>query len=299
MTSSFLRSFVSVASLGAAAAATAAPVLYYTAPQTIYGLRETGFDLFSQTVVSTFGAANIHELADFGTASQFADAAVLFVNARGQDPDALSAAERQNLKTFIDDGGAVFFVGEHGGWTTWNNSFLSLFGAQFTPWNSINAALPSGTAPTPFAQSGQLSLGAPGAISGGGDPLYGLQTYTMAARFGPQNNAIAFLDTYPLSGAHGSHFEFHQDVASWLFTTGSAYEASKLQTPPPSTVPDSLSTGTWGAFALALFAFVRRRNGGGPVAGSRQCRTHSGTLLQTTGAADPRAEPATDADGPN
>ncbi|RXK54786.1 hypothetical protein ESB00_02495 [Oleiharenicola lentus] len=249
-----------------ASQALASPILYYTPSLVSNGLGKPSSSQFTTAVTNAFGAGNVIEIPTFNNAADFDDGAALFVNAR-LGADSLSAAEKSNLFSFINDGGAVFFIGDHSGWTTWDDSFLNLFGDSFLHWNGVNAAsLVTGNAPAQFASAGQVLLSAPGAIAGGnGKKLYTVfgngGGRAMSALYGPEDNAIAFLDTSALSGNTASHLAFYSGLSSWLFETASAYELSKqpVVTPPSgNTVPDSMPVL---AIAPVLFGFAwfRRR----------------------------------------
>ncbi len=244
----------------------ASPILYYTPTTLSTGLGKAGSSQFTNAVTSAFGAGNVIEIPTFGNVADFDDGAALFVNARGQS-DVLSAAERTNLLNFINAGGAVFFVGDHASWTGWDNSFLNLFGDSFTHWNNpVGAAHVTNNAPGQFTPGDKILLSAPGAITGGhGKKLFTLFPGgggpTMASLYGPDDNAIAFLDVNAFSNSFANNLGFFNDVGSWLFETASAYELSKqpVVTPPPgNTVPEAMPVL---AIAPVLFtlAWFRRR----------------------------------------
>lgn len=241
----------------------AAPILYYTPTSLSNGLGRPSSSQFTQAVVGAFGAGNVVEIPSFADTADFAAGAALFVNARNQS-DALSAQERTNLLNFITAGGAVFFIGDHGSWTTWDNSFLSLFGDSFQTWTGVGAALATTAAPDQFTPNMQILLTAPGAIAGGnGTPLFTVNANGvgghMAALYGPFDNAIAFLDT----NAFGmpSNLTLYHEISSWLFDTASAYEEARQAGTNPgggSAVPDLLPVGSF-APVLFVFAILRRR----------------------------------------
>ena len=244
-----------------AAPLVASPILYYTPAWTTYGLGKPGSNPFTTAVTSAFGVGNVIEIASFDNAADFDDGAALFVNAR-QGNDSLSAAEQNNLLNFINAGGAVFFIGDHGSWTTWDNSFLNLFGDTFQGWGGVGIASRAGSAPAAFASTPTVLLTAPGAITGGnGTPLFvrGNNVQTMAALYGPLDNAIAFLDTNAFGGT--TNPALYGAIGSWLFETASAYELAKQTAGNPgsgNTVPDAMPVL---AIAPVLFglAWFRRR----------------------------------------
>jgi hypothetical protein len=258
-----LRSTVLGFAAALAAPAFASPILYYTPALVSNGLGKANSSQFTQAVTGAFGAGNVIEIPTFNNTADFDDGAALFVNAR-LGSDSLSTAEQTNLLNFINDGGAVFFIGDHSGWTTWDNSFLSLFGDSFFSWNGVNAALATSAASDILPANTQIALSAPGAITGGnGDKLFttfgGGQGRAMAARYGAQDNAIAFLDTNAFSG--NLNPGLYAGISSWMFDTATAYELSKqpVVTPPSgNTVPDTMPVL---AIAPVLFglAWFRRR----------------------------------------
>lgn len=241
----------------------ASPILYYTPALTTYGLGQPGSNQFTTAMTGAFGAGNVIEIASFDNTADFDDGAALFVNARGQT-DSLSGAEKVNLLNFINAGGAVFFIGDHGSWTTWDNSFLNLFGDSFQAWTGVGAALATGALPDHFTPNTQILLTAPGGIAGGnGTDLFtkwsGGLDGAMAALYGPLDNAIAFLDTNAFGGT--SNTALYHGLSSWLYDTASDYEAAKLSPGNPgsgNTVPDGLPVL---AIAPVLFglAWFRRR----------------------------------------
>lgn len=242
--------------------ALASPILYYTPSLVSNGLGKDNSSPFTAAVTNAFGAGNVIEIPSFANAVDFDDGAALFVNAR-LGGDSLSAAEQTNLLNFINAGGAVFFIGDHLGWQTWDNSFLSLFGDSFLSWNGVNAALATTAASGILAANTQIALSAPGAIGGGnGDKLFTTNANgfgrTMAASYGPLDNAIVFLDTNAFSG--NLNPALYAGLASWLHTTASVYEASKqpVGNPGGNSVPDTMPVL---AIAPVLFglAWFRRR----------------------------------------
>jgi hypothetical protein len=249
-----------------AAQAFATPVLYYTPTTLTNGLGRPSSSQFTQAVVAAFGASNVVEIPTFNDTSLFADGAALFVNARNQS-DTLSTQERTNLLSFITAGGAVFFVGDHGSWEGWDNSFLSLFGDSFHTWNGVGAAISTGALPDQFTPNTQILLTAPGAINGGnGTPLfttsYGGFGRHMAALYGPYDNAIAFLDTNAFG--YGSNTGFYTGVSSWLFTAANAYDEARLSAGNPGTDPSAVPD-TGAAIALiapAMLGLAALRRGG-------------------------------------
>lgn len=246
-----------------AAQAFASPILYYTPALVNNGLGKTGSSQFTTAVTNAFGASNVIEIPTFNNVADFDDGAALFVNAR-LGGDSLSAAEKTNLLNFINGGGAVFFIGDHLGWQTWDNSFLNLFGDSFQTWNGVNAALATSAASDLLPANTQIALSAPGAITGGnGDNLFtafgGGQGRAMAARYGPQDNAIAFLDTNAFGG--NSNPALYAGLSSWLFNTATAYELSKqpvVNPPGGNTVPETMP-GLAIAPVLFGLAWFRRR----------------------------------------
>ncbi len=242
--------------------ALASPILYYTPSLLNNGLGKPSSSQFTTAVTNAFGAGNVIEIPTFNNVADFDDGAALFVNAR-LGGDSLSAAERTNLLNFTNAGGAVFFIGDHGGWTTWDNSFLSLFGDSFITWNGVNAALATTAASDILPANTQIALSAPGAITGGnGDKLFTTNANdfgrTMAASYGSQDNAIAFLDTGAFANNNAA---LYTGLSSWLFETASAYELSKqpVGNPPVgNTVPEAMPVL---AIAPVLFGFAwfRRR----------------------------------------
>jgi hypothetical protein len=238
----------------------ASPILYYTPTTLSNGLGRPSSSQFTQAVTTAFGAGNVVEIPSFNNAADFDDGAALFVNARGQT-DSLSVAEQANLLNFINAGGAVFFIGDHASWTTWDNSFLNLFGDSFQTWNGVGAAISTGALPDQFTPNTQILLSAPGAITGGhGTPLF-TTSYNgfgrhMAAVYGPLDNAIAFLDTNAFG--YGNNQGFYAGVSSWLFATASAYEEAQVDNGAPNAVPDAMPVL---AIAPVLFGFAwfRRR----------------------------------------
>lgn len=262
------RIFTVVAALAATLTSSAVPTLYYSPALTTGGFGQPDSHQLTTAVTDAFGAGNIFQVADFSNASAYAGADALFINARaqnGQTGDALSASEKTNISSFINGGGAVFFVGDHGSWANWDNSFLNLFGDQFTTWSSVGAAFATDAANGQFTAGSKVLLTAPGAISGGnGAKLYtafnGGLGQTMAAVYGPKSNAIAFLDTNGLIGNRTEHLDFYASVSSWLYTTASAHDAAQNQPPttPPAKVPDSSVAGALCLALFACFAAVRR-----------------------------------------
>ncbi len=258
-----LRPTVLCLAVAFAAQAFASPILYYTPALVNNGLGKAGSSQFTTAVTNAFGASNVIEIPTFNNTADFDDGAALFVNAR-LGGDSLSAAERNNLLNFINDGGAVFFIGDHGSWTTWDNSFLSLFGDSFITWNGVNAALATTAASDLLPANTQIALSAPGAITGGnGDKLFTTNANgfgrTMAASYGPQDNAIAFLDTNAFGG--NLNPALYAGISSWMFDTATAYELSKqpvINPPGGNTVPDAMPVL---AIAPVLFglAWFRRR----------------------------------------
>lgn len=246
-----------------AAQALASPILYYTPALVNNGLGKANSSQFTQAVTGAFGAGNVLEIPSFNNAADFDDGAALFVNAR-LGGDSLSAAEQANLLNFINAGGAVFFIGDHLGWQTWDYSFLSLFGDSFISWNGVNAALATTAASDILPANTQIALSAPGAITGGnGDALFTTNFNgfgrTMAARYGPQDNAIAFLDTNAFGG--NLNPALYAGISSWMFETASAYELTKQPVGNPgggNAVPDTMPVL---AIAPVLFglAWFRRR----------------------------------------
>ena len=244
-----------------AAPLVASPILYYTPAWTSNGLGQPSSNAFTTAVTNAFGAGNVIEIPTFDNAADFDDGAALFVNAR-QGIDSLSAAEQSNLLNFINAGGAFFFIGDHASWTTWDNSFLNLFGDTFQGWGGVGVASRAGSAPAAFASTPSVLLTAPGAIAGGnGTPLFvrGGTTQKMAALYGPLDNAIAFLDTNAFSGT--TNPALYGAIGSWLFETASAYELAKQTAGNPgsgNTVPDAMPVL---AIAPVLFglAWFRRR----------------------------------------
>lgn len=240
----------------------ASPILYYTPALTTYGLGKPGSNAFTTAVTSAFGAGNVIEIASFDNTADFDDGSALFVNARGQT-DSLSAQEQANLLNFINAGGAVVFIGDHMSWQSWDNSFLNLFGDSFQSWTGVNAALATSAASGILPANSQIALTAPGGIVGGN----GTQLFTkwsdgqgdaMAASYGPQKNAIAFLDTNAFGGANNA--ALYAGLSSWLHETASDYELSKQTTENPggNPVPDAMPVL---AIAPVLFGFAwfRRR----------------------------------------
>lgn len=240
-----------------AAQALASPILYYTPTTLSNGLGRPSSSQFTATVVSTFGAGNVVEIPTFNNAADFDDGSVLFVNAR-EGTDVLSAQEQANLLAFANAGGAVFFIGDHLGWTTWDNSFLNLFGDTMIAWNGVNAALATNALPGFIAANTQIALNAPGAISGGnGTALFTVfangQGRSMASIYGPADNVIAFLDTNAFSG--GNNQDLYTGISAWLHATGSDYEEAQNA----SAVPDAGFTVWLLAPVLLGLAGLRRR----------------------------------------
>lgn len=227
-----------------AATAQAVPTLYYSPTNLNSGLGRPSSNTFTTSVVNAFGAGNVVQVADFSNTASFSQADALFINAR-EMTDTLSVQERTNISNFATAGGAVFFVGEHGGWTGWNNSFLGLYGDSYTPWNGVNAAISTNALPGQFTANHQVNLSGPGGIAGGhGTALftahYGGFGMAMAAVYGPQNNVIAFLDTNVLASGNSNNVAFYGQVSSWLYNTASAHDtAQSAPPPPPAPVPDS------------------------------------------------------------
>jgi hypothetical protein len=222
------------------------------------GLGKLASSSFTAAVTSAFGAGNVVEIPSFADSAAFADGAALFVNARG-GTDALSSQERTNLGNFIDAGGAVFFIGDHSGWTIWDNSFLSLFGDSLLAWDGVNAARATGAAANLLPANAQIQLSAPGAIGGGnGTALFTSSSNgvgrQMAARYGPADNAIAFLDTNAFGG--NLNPGLYTGISSWLFTTATAYEQSRLAGGSP--VPEETPLWAIGPAWLGLAMLLRR-----------------------------------------
>ncbi len=225
------------------------PLLYYTPALTSNGLGQPTSNDFTQAVKNAFGAANVLQVASFDNTASFADASALFVNARN-GTDTLSAQERNNLLNFINAGGAVFFVGEHTGWQAWDDSFLSLFGSSATTWGTaVQAAVVTSAGQAAGFPSGQINVSSAGSISGSaGTALYvNALGRPLASAFGPDGNAIAFLDTNAFSSNAGRNF--YEGVAGWMFNTASEYD----QTKTAATVPD---LGAGAALPLALGAIL-------------------------------------------
>lgn len=237
----------------------ATPKLYYTPTEISTGLSNDpynpyGSSIFTQTVLDTFGAANVLEVTTFENTADFADASALFINARVQT-GALSTLEQANILAFINAGGAVFFVGEHTGWTSWDNSFLGLFGDHVETWGTpVGAA--NATAAAPAGLPGTISyLSNPGRIVGGNStPVYDLYGRVMAGLYGPNNNAFAFLDSTPF--ANRAYDTIYTGVATWIYSTATEYEASLNSPPSVPAVPD---TGVTGVLALTLVALAGLR----------------------------------------
>lgn len=249
----------------ATASAIAAPKLYFTPKEVNGGLSFTdyGSNQFTEAVVNAFGAGNVFEIPTFENTATFSDASALFINARSQT-SALSAAERTNILNFLTAGGAVFFVGDHTGWTSWDNSFLGLFGDHVEAWNSPSSAV-SATSGVPDAFPDSITyMQAPGKIVGSnGNALYTQGLLTMASVYGPYDNAIAFLDTTPFGNVDLRRYEtIGLGVGAWLFEKASDYEALRA-TPPDSgnNVPEGGVTSGLIAAVAALIAFhrIRRR----------------------------------------
>lgn len=237
------------------------PTLYYSPTQLSNGLGGSSSNLFTTAVSAAFGAGNVIQIADFANAASFAGGDALFINPRSTS-STLSAAEQTNISAFIAGGGAVFFVGEHASWTNWDNSFLNLFGDQFLAWNGVNAALATSALPSQFAPNSQIGLAAPGAIGGGnGTALFtafsGGGGRRMAALYGPNQNAIAFLDSNAFGLTTAGQQQFYAGVSNWLYTVASAHDVAE-NTPPTAPVPDSGVTLALGGVLLVLVAQRRR-----------------------------------------
>jgi hypothetical protein len=258
----YFRTAFSLLAAAVVSTVSAAPVLYYTPAVVSNGLGKANSSQFTAAVTNAFGAGNIVEIPSFANAADFDDGAALFVNARGGS-DALSSQEQANLTSFINAGGAVFFIGDHSGWTTWDNSFLSLFGDSFLGWNGVNAALATGAAGNLVPEGTQIALSLPGAIFGGhGEALFtvfaGGLGRRMAARYGPADNAIAFLDTNAFAGSLNPGL--YTGISSWLFTTATAYEQSRLNPGNPGGNPVPEHTPFWALAPvwLGLIGWYRR-----------------------------------------
>jgi hypothetical protein len=223
----------------------ASPVLYYSPVGNALnaGLGASSSTLFTQAVVNQFGASNVRSIADFSNTATYSDADVLFINLRG-DSDALQGQEKTNIINFINAGGAVFFIGEHNQWATWDNSFLGIYGGSVVPWGTFvqNSGKTAAT-PSQFTAGGfnGIAVSNPGGISGGtGIPIYMGAVNPLAEMYGPSNNAIAFMDTLALSNSNSNQSFFYGNLASWLYVTGSAYETSQANNGGGgSSVPDS------------------------------------------------------------
>jgi hypothetical protein len=241
----------------------ATPILYYTPALVNNGLGKSSSSQFTTAVTNAFGAGNVVEIPTFNNAADFDDGAALFVNAR-QGGDVLSAQEQANLLAFANAGGAVFFIGDHLSWQTWDNSFLNLFGDSFISWNGVNAAKATNALPDQFAPNTQIALSAPGGITGGN----GKKLFTsfdngggrsMANLYGPQDNVIAFLDTNAFSGA--SNLALYSGLSSWMFETASGYEETRQGpgNPGGNTVPEAGSA-AWLLLPMMVgLAALRRR----------------------------------------
>lgn len=245
----------------------ASPVLYYSpvgSPLNA-GLGASSSTLFTQAVVNQFGASNVRSIADFSNASAYSDADVLFLNLRA-DSASLQGQEKTNIINFINAGGAVFFIGEHNQWATWDDSFLGIFGGHVIPWGTFvqNSGKTADT-PSQFTAGGfnGIAVSNPGAISGGtGIPIY-VGVNPLAEMYGPSNNAIAFMDTLALSDSNSNQSFFYGNLASWLYVTGSAYETSQANSNGGggSSVPDSGAGLAFVGTLLVMGAirFARRR----------------------------------------
>lgn len=265
MTSSLRRISLAAAALAVVPLASATPTLYYSTAETTNGFGTAAGHSLTSTITTAFGAGNVYEVTDFSNAATFADASAIVINARGQNPAALSAAEKTNILNFINEGGATFFIGDHGSWQTWDDSFLGMFGDAFTTWTSPVGSATSTGALASFFPPMTLQLSGPGAITGGnGTSLFTLFPggggQTVAAVYGPKSNAIAFLDTNALGNSNNS--DLFGGLSSWLFTTASAYEQAKRSPSTggtgPAPVPDAGSVLSL-PLALALLWGASRR----------------------------------------
>lgn len=115
-----------------------------------------------------------------------------------------------------------------------------------------------------FTAGSKILLTGPGAITGGnGTALYTLfpggMGFTMASVYGPSDNAIAFLDTNGLIGNTTEHQALYHSIASWMYTTASAYETSQQNNNPAPGVPDGGVSFVLTAGLVALCACRARK----------------------------------------
>lgn len=217
--------------VGMAAEADAAVKLYYSERGTSSGFDLDDYGRFSMAVKEVFGEENIFELTTFDNASSFADAGAIIVNIR-LGSSALSAQEQTNLLNAINAGKALLFVGDHASWETWDNSFLNLFGDSFKQRTSlIQMAYKVGD--HPIHADNRIHLSSTGTITGGnGTTVYATHLdEPMAALYGPNNNALAFLDSGVFSGspaALGENQRFFANLAQWMHDTATIPEPASL-----------------------------------------------------------------------
>lgn len=164
--------------------------LYVSTSGTSSGYPSAGWSTFNAALETAFGGAG--SVGVFGgVAGPTSDYTAMMVNT-GPGTGSLTAAETGNILDFVASGRRVLFFGEYDAWTSWNDSFLGLFGSATTGNTSFST---TGNAIPVLANDlthgvSQVAFPLAGTMSGGTQ----LFTAPAAGLFGPQQNALAILD---------------------------------------------------------------------------------------------------------
>jgi hypothetical protein len=102
-----------------------ATVLVSGNPSGSLHIQSIGLSVF-RGILETATGNDLAFANDLTNGAQVAAADALFISLPDAGPSSLTAPEQTNISTFIATGKRVFFMGEHAGWVTWNDSFLPL-----------------------------------------------------------------------------------------------------------------------------------------------------------------------------
>ena len=193
------------------------------------------------------GAVNVGLLDDLADADAVMQYDALWIDLRPSSAR-LSAAEAEVFVAFVSSGRRVMLMGENGGWTRWNDSYLSLFGGSFVGnrFGTLDVALAH---PLTAGLTG-LRTASAGTASGGTALFDG----NVATLWGAQQNVLTFLDASilqdaywrdPFLGGPSNEARFVSNVSGWLAT-------QQTVVPEPATV--ALVGG-----GLAVLGLVGRR----------------------------------------